>query len=291
MDFDVRHHRDLSLPDMNRHFNLHQLLWAGLVFGCTPDPGKQDVGSDLIGDTSEPGVTEPADTASPPDTDSGTGDTATADTGTADTGTGDTGLVDGPTEAIPEGTDPFADAIVSFTPGPDAGFGSEALPDIVLGSPEGSGASAGSADVLSLGENGEIILEMTDLGIVDGPGPDLLVFENPFLGWFEAGAVAVSEDGILWVEWPCEASNVEDDYPGCAGTATVYLNSLSGIDPTDPDAAGGDAFDLADLGMERARFVRIRDTGENAHAYGGTSGGFDLDAIAAANWEVLEAEE
>ena len=40
-------------------------------------------------------------------------------------------------------------------------------------------------DVLSLGENGEIILEMTDLGIVDGPGPDLLVFENPFAEWFE----------------------------------------------------------------------------------------------------------
>jgi len=273
---------------MNRYFNLQRLLWAGLLFGCTPNSGKQDVGSDVIGGTPDTGATKAADTAEPSLVDTGSTDSGGAE---GDTGSDDTGSGEAPTGVFPEGTDPFADAVVSFSPGPDAGFGSESFPDIVLGSPEGTGGSVGSLDVLSLGENGEIILEMTDLGIVDGPGPDLLVFENPFLGWFEAGAVAVSEDGILWLEWPCEATNVDDDYPGCAGTGTVYLNSLSGLDPTDPDAAGGDAFDLADLGMERARFVRIRDTGENTHAYGGSSGGFDLDAIAAVNWGVLGSEE
>ena len=135
---------------------------------------------------------------------------------------------------------PFADAITDYLPGPGAGFGQDRLPDIVLGSPEGRGPFAGSLDVLSLGEGGVIFLEMTDLGIVDGPGPDLLVFENPFRGWLEAGAVAVSEDGITWHEWPCEPTNSDDDYPGCAGTAAVYLSSTGEIDPTDPEAAGGD---------------------------------------------------
>jgi hypothetical protein len=46
-------------------------------------------------------------------------------------------------------------------------------------------------------------------------------------------------------------------------------------------AAGGDAFDLADIGLQRARFVRIRDSGENP--YEGTAGGFDLDALAVVN--------
>ena len=279
---------------MNQASCLLGIVWAGLLPGCTSNSGKQDVGSTVFGGAHDTGA-ESVDTAvylatdtGPKDT--GLGDTGAEDTGNADTGNADTGLVDAPIEVIPDGTDIFADAIVSFLPGPDAGHGSEALPDIVLGSPEGSEGAAGSLDVLSLGESGEIILEMTDLGIVDGPGADLLVFENPFRGWFEAGVVAVSEDGILWHEWACDATNVADAYPGCAGTATVYLNSTSGIDPTDPEAAGGDAFDLADLGLERARFVRIRDTGENDHGYGGTSGGFDLDAIAAANWEVLESE-
>jgi hypothetical protein len=274
---------------MNQTSCLQQIVWAGLLSGCTSNASKQDVGSTVMGGAHDTG-TESVDTGVHLATDTAALDTGLGDMGSDDTGNDDTGSVDIPTVVIPAGTDTFADAIVSFSPGPDAGHGSEALPDVVLGSPEGSEGVAGSLDVLSLGESGEIILEMTDLGIVDGPGPDLLVFENPFRGWFEAGAVAVSEDGVLWHEWPCDATNAADAYPGCAGTATVYLNSTSGIDPTDPEAAGGDAFDLADLGMARARFVRIRDTGENTHSYGGTSGGFDLDAIAAANWEVLESE-
>ena len=34
-----------------------------------------------------------------------------------------------------------------------------------------------------------------------------------------------------------------------------------------------------------ARYVRITDTGFNALGYGGITGGFDLDAVAIANWE------
>lgn len=176
---------------------------------------------------------------------------------------------------------PFADKVVSFEPGESAGFGQDGYPDIVLGPPHGAGATMGSLDVLSLGRGGKIVLELTDIGVVDGPGVDLLVFENPFSNFTETGIVAVSEDGQTWHEFPCAATDRANGSPGCAGVKYVYSSPDNGISPTDPSVAGGDGFDLATLGVARARFVRIRDSGENA--YGSTSGGFDLDAIAVVN--------
>lgn len=177
--------------------------------------------------------------------------------------------------------DPFADRVVSFTPGAGAGFGQGALPGVVLGPPKGGGAGSGSLDVLSLGNGGEVVLELTDLGLVDGPGVDLLVFENPFGAFTETGVVAVSDDGTTWHEFPCAASDRAGGFPGCAGVRPVYANPDTGVSATDPAVAGGDAFDLATLGVSRARFVRIRDSGANG--YGGTSGGFDLDALSVVN--------
>ena len=49
------------------------------------------------------------------------------------------------------------------------------------------------------------------------------------------------------------------------------------LDHLDPTVAGGDDFDLATLGVTRARYVWIQDTGLNKYAP--PSGGFDLDAI------------
>ena len=173
--------------------------------------------------------------------------------------------------------DAFADAVVSFEPGDFAGYGQDRLPDVVLGSPDGKGPDQGSLDVLSLGHGGFIVLELTDLIAVDGEGPDLLIFENPFTGFYETGSVAVSEDGETWAEWPCDPETTE----GCAGVNPVLASSTNGVDPTDPETAGGEAYDLADVGLSPARFVRITDTGTND--YGGNTGGFDLDAIAVVN--------
>jgi hypothetical protein len=175
--------------------------------------------------------------------------------------------------------DVFADAVVSFTPGPTAGFGVNEMPCVAQGPPKGAGPSGGSTDVVSLGKEGSIVLAFQDVELVDGPGPDLLVFENAFPGWQEPGFVAVSEDGKTWSEWPCEPQNAEDGFPHCAGVAATLSSPENGIDATDPAAAGGDAFDLTDLGVTSAKFVRIRDGGFNK--YTGNSGGFDLDAIAA----------
>ena len=172
----------------------------------------------------------------------------------------------------------YANRIVSFTPGPGAGFGQSSLPGIVLGPPEGAGSGAGSFDVLSLGNGGEIILAFDGLVMVDRPGVDLLVFENAFAGFSETGVVGVSDDGINWTDWPCASDDVDAGFPGCAGVHPVFSSTTSGISAFDPAAAGGDGFDLATLGLSRARYVRIRDTGKNRYAP--TSGGFDLDAIA-----------
>lgn len=186
-----------------------------------------------------------------------------------------------PLDSAEPGEDPFADAVVSFAPGPAAGFGADAMPDVVLGRPHGAGGEAGSLDVVSLGQGGELVLQLTDIGLADGPGPDLLVFENPFADFVETGIVGVSDDGEAWEEWPCDTDTLQ----GCAGVEPVFANPENALDPTDPEQAGGDAFDLADLGLSHARFVRVRDTGDNE--YLGTSGGFDLDAIAVIGGEPL----
>lgn len=188
-------------------------------------------------------------------------------------------------DEVGDAADPFADAVVSFAPGAGAGFGQDGYPDVVLGAPEGGGTSGG-LDVLSLGEAGVIVLAFDDLGLVDGDGVDLLVFENPFAGWYETGVVAASADGATWSEWPCDADDAEGGYPGCAGVALVYASTASGVDATDPAFAGGDRYDLADIGLAEARYVRIRDSGANS--YEGTSGGFDLDAVAVVNGVELD---
>jgi hypothetical protein len=172
---------------------------------------------------------------------------------------------------------PFASRVVSFKAGPGGTFGKDKMPDIVLGPPVGAGSDGGSMDVVSLGYKGEIILAFDGMRIVDGPGPDLIVFENAFPGWQETGVVAVSADGVTWHEWPCAWQDAKGNFPGCAGVRAVLSNPDNGVDPTDPDRAGGDAFDLADVTVTTARFVRIRDSGHNPTDPPGA--GFDLDAV------------
>ncbi|WNG21044.1 cell surface protein [Cystobacter fuscus] len=191
--------------------------------------------------------------------------------------------------ACPAEPQPFADRVVSYSPGPNAGFGQQDFPGIVLGPPQGAGADLGSLDVLSLGRGGEIVLEFTDIGVVDGPGVDLLVFENVFISpsgpYTERGIVSVSEDGQTWHEFPCASTDAAGGYPGCAGTTPVYSSPANGVSATDPAVAGGNGFDLATLGVPRARFVRVRDSGNNPN--GAPSSGFDLDAVAVVNGYAL----
>ena len=179
----------------------------------------------------------------------------------------------------PDAGDRFADRVTRFEPGAGAGYGQDRLPAVVLGPPQGLGSGAGSFDVVSLGSGGLIELEFTDIVAVDGPGVDLLVFENAFTNFVEVGLVAVSDDGLDWREFGCDAARPDG---GCAGVTPVYSNSDNGLSPLDPAVSGGDGFDLFDVGLKRARFVRIRDSGANRF-YGAPTGGFDLDAVAVVN--------
>ncbi len=178
--------------------------------------------------------------------------------------------------------DPWADRVSRFVPGAGAGFGQDRFPEIVLGPPSGGGEVQGSLDVLSLGKNGVIELELTDIIIIDGPGIDFLVFENGFTGFLETGAISVSEDGTQWHDFPCAALTDKHQTAGCAGLQPVFANPAQGISGTDPTLAGGDGFDLAQLGLSKARFIRVRDSGTNQF-YGPPAGGFDLDAVAVVN--------
>jgi hypothetical protein len=80
------------------------------------------------------------------------------------------------------------------------------------------------------------------------------------------------------MEFPCTATMAP--YGSCSGWQPVYANAeTNDIDPTDPAVAGGDAFDLADIGVSRARFVRITDRAD----LDGQNGVYDLDAVAIVN--------
>jgi hypothetical protein len=179
----------------------------------------------------------------------------------------------------------FASAMKSFTPGKNAGFGQSKLPDIVLGAPKGAGKSMGSFDVLSLGIGGEIILSFSQ-SISNGEGDDFWVFENVFYredkaeAFRELAEISVSENGIDFVAFRCDPMMaIQGDLQACAGIEASI--------PCDFDfdlssgACGGDAFDLAHVGMEEARFVKIKDLGLGMGLTAITpSAGFDLDGIA-----------
>ena len=239
--------------------------------------------SDLLLDHADPGLTvlwllACVDKPAPVDTGAETGRPDSADSadsaGSVDSAdSGETG------PSCPDNTSdgPFVTSVVSFEPGAGAGYGQDCLPSVVYGPPRAPGDGGGSLDVLALGVGGAIVVAF-DAPLVDGEGPDLLVFENPFTGWYEPGYVAVSTDGKTWSEWPCDPTDEAGMYPGCAGVGLVYSNPDNGVDPTDPDVAGGDAFDLADLGLTEALYVRVRDAGLGDG--GGTAAGFDLDAVA-----------
>jgi hypothetical protein len=179
---------------------------------------------------------------------------------------------------------PYARAVVSFSPGASAGFGQGKLPDIVLGPPQGGGLRGGSLDVVSLGVGGTIVLDFGARGIVDAPGVDFLVFENAFWPngvetqvFAEVAEVSVSEDGSTWQTFPCDADGTPSGvYAGCAGWHPTLDYDAQRVVPLDPALTGGDPFDLAQLGVTHARYVRVHDLAQGGT---GNSAGFDLDAV------------
>lgn len=171
----------------------------------------------------------------------------------------------------------FATKVSSFEPGEGSGFGASEMPGVVLGAPMGGSARQGSLDVVTLGAGGVITLGFEPQDVRDGPGIDLVIFENAFFYasddkvFSEPGEVSVSEDGETWVSFPCDEEGV-----GCAGmTPTKAFDPVGEV--LSAQVMGGDGFDLADVGLERARYVRITDRATQGVA---PTAGFDLDAVA-----------
>jgi hypothetical protein len=200
----------------------------------------------------------------------------------------------------------FVTGIVTFTPTDCAGFGSQDKPGIVEGPPVGGGTTHGSIDVLSFGSGGSIVVSFAPNAIVDGPGDDFIVFENPFwIGgdssrvYAEPGEVSVSDDGTTWHTFPCnptfdpgasDGTGTAPPYGACAGWRVVYSTPQNGISPFDSTVSGGDPFDLAQVGLKHARYVRIVDRTDEVCPEAGASkpdtNGFDLDAVAIVHAEL-----
>ena len=99
----------------------------------------------------------------------------------------------------------------------------------------------------------------------------------------ELGIVGASDDGVTFTEFPCDGEAYP--YTGCAGWHPVLSHPENDISPFDTTAAGGDAFDLSEIGVARAHFIRIRD--RDGAGFSGSTG-FDLDAIAVVNGKIVQ---
>lgn len=112
--------------------------------------------------------------------------------------------------------------------------------------------------VVSLGRNGWVVLGF-ETPIIDIQGPDFVVFENAFRYgpnaeyiFDEWMTVSVSEDGIHWIDFPYDSLTGA----GMAGkTPSVGVHALIG----DLTQCGGDAFDLATVGLSSAMYVKVTD--------------------------------
>lgn len=159
---------------------------------------------------------------------------------------------------------PYASEVTSVTPGPFAAGDTLAM----IGAPTGAGLFDGTFDVYQLGVGGRVVLKLGQI-MGDGPGTDLVVYENPFYvqgefgtAWVECATVAVSSDGVTFARFPTSYSgppgpfqvgglflgSLVTRYRGFAGVNPVSAHPASGgVDPKDIPFGGGDCFDLADL--------------------------------------------
>jgi hypothetical protein len=239
-----------------------------LLLGCGSAGGGTGVSPISLGDAAIPFV------------DAGAGDASWPMT--------DAGVLVGEAGVVP--VDRFVTKLVSVTYGACSGFGQGALPGIIEGPPVGAGTEEGSLNVLSLGNGGEMVVSFAPNAIVDGPGVDFIVFENPFwIGgdpndpYAEPGQISVSDDGVNWTPFTCDATNASGaPYGSCGGWHPVFSSPANGISPFDPSVSGGDPFDLHDIGVTRATFVKIVDQGGEPCTTA-INNGFDLDAIAIVN--------
>lgn len=168
------------------------------------------------------------------------------------------------------------DTVKQFTPGTmqNNGQGPAFFPQNIFGEPAADRSDTVPVTdprmICSIGLGGEIVVGFRDRVIVDGPGADLTIYENAFRYsgtriYAEPAIVSVSSDGVTWTTFPWDSLSLQ----GCAGKTPLV----------------GDSFDLADIGMDSIRWIKITDVtliilNNTAHPYyDPTLTGFDLDAV------------
>ncbi len=161
--------------------------------------------------------------------------------------------------------------------------------------------------IVSLGDGGiaEIVF---DEPILNGEGYDFAIFENGFkvgLSYYlELAHVEVSLDGINYTRFPSET--VID--------TSFQINNFSYLNPEEiynlagkHQAPYGTLFDLEEIGLSEIKYMRIIDVIGNIDSLGSRdskgrlindpwpspfeSSGFDLDAVAAVNGQLLATED
>lgn len=124
--------------------------------------------------------------------------------------------------------------------------------------------------ILSLGHNGEVVLKVKGT-VDDGAGADFILYENVFEDMDNPGefyqefahvGVATAEAPEDFVWFPCVPE--KGLLKGCMGAV--------------PTNEGGDHFDLAQIGMKKIQYIKIKDTGTNFDNRDLDTAGADLDA-------------
>lgn len=205
-----------------------------------------------------------------------------------------------------------ASSIIDWASGAEIKRGYMQVNDTALGKPtvgdESSATGAMDGLVVSLGDGGEAILTF-DEPIVNRNGYDFAVFENGFkVGlsfYLELAFVEVSADGINYVRFPNQTftdTSYQIDNFGYLKPTEIY--NLAGKH----QAPFGTLFDLDEVGLDTVRYVKLIDVIGSTNPELGSrdskgkiindpfpspfeSGGFDLDAVAVVNGELLSVEE
>lgn len=155
---------------------------------------------------------------------------------------------------VARGSDAFADRVVQHELGNPAPRAPSAKPNQALGAPDFDQRNDKGDAFFSLGRGGSVTLQFSKVAIVDGPGPDLYVFELGLA--VEPILVEVSTDGRKWIS----------------------VGQVSG---------DSGAIDLAGHTKPGDQFTQVRLTDPKKKQSGrkevGAAAGPDIDAVAALN--------
>lgn len=189
----------------------------------------------------------------------------------------------------------FADNIISHNGREIKSFSKEKALNGVFG----AGDEYGSLDVFVIGDGKEAVFEWKGKKIVNGAGADFKVFENGFyIGGgdtrmsLDLGIVEVSKDGKTWHRFPVSYDDTQFKNSiigknGFIGLKPVYLNMKDNFINPSEVSAGGDAFDLSDVDIEKGdsiKYIKLIDAGDDYSDGQIASNGIDIDGVCAFYW-------